>query len=92
AYTKIIRHNFQQPDHVEGLGDKVFVGFQCLNKACTNFIFTREDTITPDFAITCPSCQYVLKAGETVTLYDYELVDKRDDSRIEAGEFQILHD
>ncbi len=76
-YTKVNRRNFVQPDHVEGMGDKVFLGFQCLNKACTNFIFFPEDEYSPDFEIACPSCKFVMKAGEAVTLYEYDLVGQR---------------
>ena len=43
SYTRVVRSNFQNPDHVKGMGDRVFRGFQCLNKDCTNFIFVRED-------------------------------------------------
>lgn len=91
-YTKVNRRNFVQPDHVEGMGDKLFMGFQCLSKACTNFIFFPEEDYSPDFEITCPSCQFVMKAGEAVTLYEYDLEDRRDGSIIESGAFQILHD
>lgn len=91
-YTKVNRRNFVQPAHVEGMGDKVFRGFQCLNKDCTNFLFLREDEFSPDFHIECPACQFVMKAGEVVKLYDYDLEDRRDGSIMERGEFEILHD
>jgi hypothetical protein len=92
AYTKVERTNFSNPDHVKGMGDKTFRGFQCLNKTCTHFIFVQTETIDPDFEYTCAACGYVLKAGETTTLYDYELIDKRDGSLTEKGPFEILHD
>lgn len=90
SYTRVVRSNFQNPDHVKGMGDRVVRGFQCLNKDCTNFIFVREDALDADFSITCAACGFVHAAGETVSLYDYELF--RDDQKIEDGAFQILHD
>lgn len=89
AYTKVERSNFSNPDHVE---DKTFRGFQCLNKDCTNFLFVKTEAIDPDFEYPCEVCGFVHKAGETTTLYDYELKDTRDDSTIEQGSFEILHD
>lgn len=92
AYTKVKRTNFHNPAHVEGMGDKTFRGFQCLNKDCTNFLFIQAETIDPDFEYTCDSCGFVHKAGESTVLYDYELVDERDGSQVESGVFEILHD
>ncbi|WP_299616841.1 hypothetical protein [uncultured Tateyamaria sp.] len=92
AYTKVERKNFSNPDHVKGMGDKTFRGFQCLEKDCTEFIFIQAETIDPDFHIECPTCGFVHQAGETTSLYDYELIDTRDNSEIESGPFEILHD
>lgn len=92
AYTKVKRTKFLNPDHVQGMGDKTFRGFQCLNKDCTNFIFVQTETIDPEFEYICDSCGFTHKAGETSTLYDYTLVDTRNDSVIEEGQFEILHD
>jgi hypothetical protein len=92
AYTKLERKNFSSPDHVKGMGDKTFRGFQCLEKECTEFIFVQAETIDPDFSIECPKCGFVHQAGETTALYDYELIDTRTDSKIESGAFEILHD
>jgi len=89
TYTEFERNNFSNPDHVE---DKTFRGFQCLNKECTNFLFIKTETIDPDFEYTCDTCGFVHKAGETTTLYDYTLTDKRDGSTVQQGSFEILHD
>ena len=43
-----------------------------------------------DFFIKCEECGFGHAAGDTVSLYDYELF--RDDKKIEDGSFQILHD
>ena len=94
AYTKIERKNFENPAHVKGMGDKAFRGFQCLNKECTNFIFCPEDELSPDFSdfsVECSECGFVHTAGETTTLYDYKLWDKRTGKPIESGQFEILH-
>ncbi|WP_404471351.1 hypothetical protein LG301_11785 [Vreelandella venusta] len=92
AYTKVERTNFSNPSHVKGKGDKTFRGFQCLNKECTNFLFIQEEAIDPDFEYECSTCGFVHKAGETTALYDYKLVDTRNNSLIEEGLFEILHD
>jgi hypothetical protein len=69
AYTKVERKNFSNPDHVKGMGDKTFRGFQCLEKDCTEFIFIQAETIDPDFYIECPTCGFAHQAGETTSLY-----------------------
>lgn len=92
AYTKIKRSRFYQPDHVAGMGDRLFRGFQCLNKDCTAFILVPDEDVTPDFSVECGTCGFRHAAGETTELYDYELVDERDGSLVESGAFEILHD
>lgn len=92
SYTRVERDRFENPDHVRGMGDRLFRGFQCLNKLCTDFLFVLDEEVSEDFEIECPTCQFVHRAGETETLYDYTLLDRRDNSTIETGEFQILHD
>ena len=92
AYTKVERTNFSNPDHVKGMGDKTYRGFQCLNKDCTAFLFVQTETIDPDFEYPCDTCGFVHMAGETTALYDYKLSDTRDGSTIEIGPFEILHD
>jgi hypothetical protein len=37
-YTKIKKTNQIRADHVKGMGDVVFKGFQCLNSKCQEFI------------------------------------------------------
>ena len=93
-YTKVIKTNQIRADHVKGMGDVVFKGFQCLNSNCQEFIFVRHDQIEDDFEITCPSCNMVMRSGDESKFYDYELVDKRTTTPevIETGEFTILHD
>ena len=92
AYTEIKRINFVRPAHVQGRGDTVWRGFQCLNPDCTNQIVLREDEIGDDFAIECDRCGFVHRSGEAQKLYDYQLVDKRDASIIQEGPFEVLHD
>jgi hypothetical protein len=92
AYTKVSKKNFSRAAHVSGMGDVVWREFQCLNTDCTNQIITREDQINPDFEIVCDRCGYKHQAGEVKTIYDYELIDQRDSSVIEEGQFNILHD
>jgi len=92
AYTEVNKKDFTRPDHVKGMGDRVFRGYQCLNRDCVSFVFVPEAEITDDFSFQCEVCGHVLEAGEAETVYQYELVDKRDGSVIEEGPFEILHD
>src|SRR6202162_6169469 len=91
-YTKVERKNFVRPAHVDGQGDVLFRGFQCLNPNCTHFIFVKDQEITDDFEIVCEICQFKHAAAESTPVYDYDLRDTRDGSIVESGAFRILHD
>lgn len=94
-YTRVKKEGQVRPDHVDGMGDVAFKGFQCLNSECTEFIFVRTDEIGEAFEITCPQCGHVLRSGGETTFFDYDLVRLREDDEdetIETGEFVILHD
>lgn len=92
TYTKVDKKNFVRPGHVTGMGDKLWRGFQCLNPDCKNEIIVRDEVITDDFSIVCDVCGFNHQSGEVIKLFDYDLIDKRDDSTIESGPFEILHD
>lgn len=92
AYTKVEKGNQIRADHVKGMGDVVFKGFQCLNPQCQNFIFIRKDEIYENFEIECSSCESVLAAGEETKFYDYELVNTENNTIIEEGEFTVFHE
>ena len=92
AYTKLEKTNQIRPDHVTGMGDIVFKGFQCLHPDCKEFIFVRKDTISEFFEILCPSCGHVHKFGEEAKFYDYKLLNTDEHSVIKEGDFSILHD
>ncbi|WP_461330036.1 hypothetical protein [Bradyrhizobium diazoefficiens] len=81
-----------RPDHVEGKGDVLYRGFQCLNPECTNFIFIEDSEITDDFEIKCERCKFKHVAGETKSIFKYELKDERDQGATETGDFEILVD
>lgn len=93
-YTRVEKSNEVRADHVKGMGDVVFKGFQCLNSECEEFIFVRKDSISEIFEITCPSCGFLFRSGDETQFYSYELLDIRNDppSVIEDGNFTILHD
>ncbi len=91
-YTKVVKTNQIRAEHVRGMGDVVFKGFQCLNSECLEFIFIRKDEIGADFEIACPSCGIVMLSGDETQFYAYKLEDRRDNSIIEEGTFTILHD
>ena len=48
-YTKVAKTNQIRAEHVRGMGDIVFKGFQCLNSKCQEFIFIRKDEIGDRF-------------------------------------------
>jgi hypothetical protein len=91
-YTRVEKTNEIRADHVRGMGDVVFKGFQCLNNQCTEFIFVRKDELAEEFEIVCPTCGFIIASGEETKFYDYELLDLRNKSVIESGPFAILHD
>ena len=62
-YTKVVKTNQIRAEHVRGMGDVVFKGFQCLNSECKEFIFIRKNEIGSDFEIVCPSCEIVMLSG-----------------------------
>ena len=92
AYTKVAKKHQIRPDHVRGMGDIVFKGFQCLSPECEEFIFVRKDDISEFFEITCPSCGHLHKYGDEAIFYDYELLNTTNSSVIKEGSFSILHD
>jgi len=95
AYSKLSKTNQIRADHVKGMGDTVFKGFQCLNPECTNYIFVKESEIGEDFSIECPACGYKHEAGGETKFYDYSM-DVKDDNgnmvSVSTGEFTIYHE
>lgn len=92
TYTEVVKRTRLQAEHVKGMGDVAFKGFQCLNTECQNFLFIRTDDLLGSFEIVCPICSYTMRSGDVTTLFEYDLADKRDDSILETGLFAILHD
>lgn len=94
-YSKVNKSNQIRADHVKGMGDVVFKGFQCFNPECTEFIFVREDEIGEDFSIQCPTCGYIHESGGETKFYDYSMDVNDEDGNpvsVATGEFTIYHD
>ncbi len=94
-YSKVNKTNQIRADHVKGMGDVTFKGFQCLNPECTEFIFIREDEFGEDFSIVCPVCGYVHESGGETKFYDYSMDVNDEDGNpvsVATGEFTIYHD
>lgn len=91
-YTKLEKVGQIRPEHVHGKGDALFVGFQCLNPECQNYIFVRENAAGKDFEITCSECGFQFVSGCETKFFDYALRKKEVDQIIEQGAFVILHD
>lgn len=75
------------------MGDVIFKGFQCLNPACTEYIFVRKNEISTDFTIICPACGYSHESGGETKFYDYS-VDVEDEqgnwNSVAKGEFSQI--
>lgn len=94
-YSKVKKSNQIRADHVKGMGDVFFRGFQCLNPDCTNFIFVKNDEIGDDFKIVCPVCGFEHSAGAEISFYDYSMDVEDNDGNpvsVSKGAFKILHD
>ena len=91
-YTKVVKENQVRAAHVRGMGDTVFVGFQCLNSECCEFIFINKDEIGDDYELECPRCEMIVRSGDDSQFYEYKLLDRRDVSINEEGTFRTLHD
>ncbi|MCL2597857.1 MAG: hypothetical protein FWD66_09455 [Paludibacter sp.] len=91
-YTKVLKDNQIREEHIKGMGDVLFKGFQCLNSKCENFLFVRKNEICDEFEFECPMCNFFFKSGEETKFYDYKLQHTVEDRIIEKGEFTILHD
>lgn len=91
AYTKVSKTNQVRADHVKGMGDVVFKGFHCLNSECTEFLFVRKDELVDDYEFECPTCGMEIGADYDSKFYDFELIDTRNGSIVESGEFTIPH-
>ena len=89
-YTKVKKTNRIQVDHVEGMGDVVFRGFDCLNADCKEFMFIRETELGEPFEVECSGCGTVMRSGEDFKYYDYDLEVRGE--TIESGSFTILVD
>lgn len=93
-YTKVKKKDQVRADHVKGMGDVVFKGFQCLNSECQEFIFMRMDELGEEFEFKCPECGFDFKSGEETQFYEYEIENfkVKPAKIIESGKFTILHD
>jgi len=93
-YSKVNKTNQIRAAHVDGMGDVVFKGIQCLNAECENFIFVRSNSIADDYEVVCSKCGYKIESGGETKFYDYTM-DVEVDGEIVKGEpgvFSIFHD
>lgn len=90
TYSRVAKTNQIRADHVKRMGDVVFIGFQCLNPECTEFITIREDDITDDFSINCPECGSELYSGGETAFFDYQVTVEYEVK--DSGTFSISHD
>lgn len=91
-YTRVTKPGFSRPAHVEGMGDKILVGYQCLNPNCTNFMFHQLDELDGDYSLTCEVCGHTLSRGGSTDIFDYQIEALADTSVIESGKHCIAHD
>lgn len=94
-YSKVTKTNQIRAEHVKGMGDVTFKGFQCLNPECTEFIFIKKDEISQDFHFKCPKCGYIFESGKEQKFYDYSMDVMNSSGSIQSvstGEFTIFHE
>lgn len=94
-YSHLVKSNQIRARHVAGMGDVVFIGFQCLNPECQHHIFIRKDELDEDFRIECPQCHYIHESGGEQKFYDYSMDVSTEDgtiSSVSQGEFTIYHE
>jgi 5-methylcytosine-specific restriction endonuclease McrA len=91
-YTKLEKIGQVRPAHVQGMGDVLFKGIQCLAPGCTAFTFVRASEAEGDFRIACVPCGAELVSGGETKFFDYKLVQTEKQETIEDGPFVILHD
>lgn len=90
TYTRVEKTNQVRADHVKGMGDVAFRGFNCLNSDCTEWIIVRDDEIGDTFEIVCPTCGHLHHSDDEAKFFDYTLTDVESGTVIESGEFTIL--
>lgn len=92
AYTRVEKIERKQSVG-KGKGDKVYLGFQCLNHECEHFMLIEKDSIDYEFQIVCPRCSYELTHDGSTKFFDYNLIDQSlgKDEIIESGDFLIYH-
>lgn len=93
-YSRVKKHGQIRADHVKGMGDIVFKGFQCLNPDCTHFITVRADQLDEGFEIICENCGYLMHAEGETTFYQYEMEVEQGGASVivESGDFTVLHE
>ncbi|HFK1768068.1 TPA: hypothetical protein ACGXGV_000361 [Bacillus paranthracis] len=94
TYSTVKKQNQIRVDHVKGMGDVAFLGFQCLNPECQHFITVRKDKYENEHEVTCPACDFVMYDGGESVFYDYELeqIDNGASIILEEGQFTIYHE
>jgi 5-methylcytosine-specific restriction endonuclease McrA len=93
-YSRVKKYGQIRAEHVKGMGDVVYRGFQCLNPECTHFITIREDQLGDNFQIVCESCGYVMHSEGETTFYQYDMEVELGGASIivESGDFTVLHE
>lgn len=94
TYSKVKKHGQIRADHVKGMGDVVFKGFQCLNPECRYFITVREDQLDEEFELVCERCGYLMHSGGETTFFQYDMEVEHGGASViaESGDFTVLHE
>jgi hypothetical protein len=91
AYTEVQKLNDARPGRADGKGDVVYRRFECMSPECVEVITVPDVNCGEEFAIPCPTCDYLHFDGGSVELFDYYLRDKRSKSEISHGPFAPTH-
>ena len=88
-YSKFEKENQQRPDRVQGKGDVLYRGFECLNPDCTNFITVQDNDCHEHFRISCIECDYKHSYDGSQEFFNFSLIV--DNETLESGTFSITH-
>lgn len=81
------KRNQLRPSNVAGKGDTLYKVFNCPTPGCEEWLAELASTLVDAIVISCPACNETYQATDEIDLYEFDLIDERDDSVVESGVF-----
>jgi hypothetical protein len=91
-YTRVVKNNELRAAHVKGEGDRLYRLVSCLGLECQSMFRVAEDDAQADKPLVCPTCGFKHQRGTATKFADYELMDRKSETVLGAGPFEISHD